>query len=316
MTYLEDLRDQAAAIHEQAAGLERANAALEKNISLTGEFGDAARRVPARAADSASGGSSRTIQGPNGLELEILGPDGSVISVVPLGPQAVQPPSRLAGAGGAGTPPGEGAANAPPPGGSQAGVAAAPAGGAALVRPSFGTQDRNITGKSGGATVIEPEAWLDAHCKRVEVTIPDPSVPGASLTYGPWVRHVVWSCDPQPELPAGGLFTADMAAPNRGLGFGGSAERGGAGTGANVNAPTGGTQFGAHIAGSPTGIDPTGKPIFAGSTAGPSASAAPSPGDRLVAAAIGNLGGAVAKLAEKIGADNGGLSLRAKGLTF
>lgn len=330
MNALEFTRAMAAAANEEAAAVERVNAGVGRQIDLAALLGDAFGKIPPVGADlGGTGGraaglhrgiagdtlappSARTFQGPYGLMQEILGPHGEVLSVVPVGPQREPPASPFAGTGKSPAPAGSAAPSATTP---AAGADAAPPGGGTIaLSAALPAKERPITGTSGGKTVVEGEGWLDAHGKRVETTIPDPSVPGSSLTKGPWVNHVTWTVSPQPDLPAGGFFTADFPAPNRGLGFGGVASPQTTSGTASFNPPKGGTDFGQHFAGHASGVDSQGNPIFGGSTAGPSAPPVPpSPGDRLVAGTMSKLTDTLGRLTRALERDDGNLSYRGKG---
>lgn len=336
MSFADDMHAQAEAIDRQAAALERANAALAQNIDLTDRFGrqveDVGRRTAADlggqggravgssglrrglAGDTASPPTSRTVQGPNGLETILYNADGSIASVVPVGPQREPSGTPFGiGGGGGGSAVAAGGPAAPSPSSPPAaggGLSAAPG----VLPPA---SPRSLVGTTaGGGTVVAALEVLNQYCKRQEFRVPDSSVTGASPTKGPFVRRTVWTCPVVPLiLPEGGTFMEEERLPGGGgSGFAGvaspgtSATAGSFGGTAATKAET--TNFAV------TGTAPTTGAVGAASTAAPRPPSGPAPGERLIAESTRALAVQVGKLAEKLGASDGGLGLRTKGLTI
>jgi hypothetical protein len=89
-------------------------------------------------------------------------------------------------------------------------------------------------------------------------------------------------------------------------------------SGGSVNPGRGGTDFGVVVSGSPTGRNADGTARFGSpSTAAPVSTPAPTgptPGERLLAGVTRDLGKAIGVLSQKLAANDGGLSLRTRGL--
>jgi len=331
---IETFNAQAEAIDRSTAALERSNTALALQLALVAkvaaqidDFQNPAPQGPpappgldpSRPREGGGGGGgtppagTRTVlyQGPNGQMQEILDANGRVVSIVPVGPQST-PAGPFFGAARSGVVSGNAALDALGSGSNAAGAGGASGPG---VAPGGlpAASGIGLTGTTtGGKSVVAAKDVLRKYCEATEYTIPDPYTPGSSPTKGPWIRRTVWTCPSVPNiLPEGGTFTEDeKVAGGLGAGFIGrsaSNQQSSALTGSGTPAGPSNASGGAPLTFGPGAASPTS--ISAASTG-------PSPGERLLAGVAKDLGKAIDRLSGKIGATDGGLSLRTKGLTL